>query len=298
MRKIITFIINKIIKRLATVILITDVMCCLSISLLYIQKFSLSGYFGEYAFTWGLPLFLGIIFIFVDLFLVLKTQKWLLSIMGLFIAITSLTYYFVLTEKYDYVFLPETEIVSIDQALCDENNILISLLSNSKYKNHEYVIVYPYSTLGNLNVVEEITKEIPQHDLKTEEAFRQEIKNDFKNSNYDIYYLIDDFFEVNKNSTRLPINTSIENGYYIDTENYLSSFFQDTIDGWTQFHSYHPQALIHISLSKPVYDPQTGYVLIYWEKRGGYIAASGEFCLLRYKDGILTPLQKVEIWIS
>lgn len=79
--------------------------------------------------------------------------------------------------------------------------------------------------------------------------------------------------------------------YYREREK--KSTFVDTKILWDTFNTSHPDVRSIVTISKPAYDPETGYMLIVYEGGG-----TGSIDVYKYENGRLIYLGPYIIWIN
>ena len=174
-----------------------------------------------------------------------------------------------------------------------KDNVIISLILTGEYEGGGYTIVTPQTGL-------------PFHlDFSKPEQIQKHgeyIKNSFRQAGYDIDTLVDRLFERNSKSYRLTLDASPENGYIIDYDGRYAYYFStdnpEWERGWQRLREDYPDAHGITTLSLPVYDPATGFVLAYVGWQGDYVWGEGNLILYRYGDGQLRELFRLMVWIS
>jgi hypothetical protein len=98
--------------------------------------------------------------------------------------------------------------------------------------------------------------------------------------------LVDRFLLVNQQSMNMTLKSSPEDGYYIDYDNKVFQRYYSIVDRirWGLLYS---SIGPNISISHPLYDEQTGLVLVYVDY--GYL---GYIVLLNYENNELTELDR------
>jgi hypothetical protein len=109
--------------------------------------------------------------------------------------------------------------------------------------------------------------------------------------------LVDRLFERNKKPVRLSIESRPKDGYVVDDGRY-QKYFEDGGGGWDEFYKEDPQPWGMTEVMLPVYDQETGLVLVYQGTRSGPLSGSGNVTLYRYEKGALEELDQVEVWAS
>jgi hypothetical protein len=120
--------------------------------------------------------------------------------------------------------------------------------------------------------------------------------------NYDFTPLVKRFLDLNQTGEsvgKLNLDSSIENGYYIDYEDNFSRYgVEHGGYGFEVCRLFHPQATSYTTVSVPAYDPVTGYVIMYI---GGtnirYFGNGGDISIYQYVDGELTYVSGIKLWV-
>jgi len=175
--------------------------------------------------------------------------------------------------NFSYLLLPQQDTIYQENPPIEENTI-ISMILTEQFNNGGYTIVSPYTVMP----------ERPD------------------NTNPDYTNLIEHLFKINQTSEKLNLNSSPQNGYYIDYDEIFSRYqriagLSDVPLRWILFH---PQAESSTKISKPAYDPETGYFLIYIQHVSSSIirpGGSGGIYIYRYKDRELTLADYLWGWI-
>lgn len=152
-----------------------------------------------------------------------------------------------------------------------------------------YTVVAPQTSFGHLD----------PNDHREVERRKKYIQENLKIEGYELSGLIDLLFERNKESVRLSIKASRGNGYVIDYEGERDKYFKNKDGGgWKKWYKDHPTALGFTHVSLPVYDPETGIVLVYEGTMSGPLFGSGGIIAYKYESGQLKQIGYVRLWVS
>jgi hypothetical protein len=140
-----------------------------------------------------------------------------------------------------------------------------------RYEDGKYIVVDANTTYGDFE-----TASVNQY-------LREQQHSDFTN-------LLRLLSENNREQHRLAIDSSIENGYYID-HNEIFSRHNNNTRGYFTTGILHPQVSSFIKVSIPVYEPAAGYVLVYIKTQSNILFkySGGELIYLyEFSGGKLT----------
>jgi hypothetical protein len=77
------------------------------------------------------------------------------------------------------------------------------------------------------------------------------------------YGLVEKFFEKNKKSSRLSLKSDRSKGYVIDYDGRFRRYFEKDGGGWEPWYKENPNAHGMTSVSLPVFDENSGIVMVY-----------------------------------
>ena len=112
------------------------------------------------------------------------------------------------------------------------------------------------------------------------------------------YGLVEKFFEENKKPNRLSLKSDLSKGYVIDYDRKFRRYFEKDGGGWEQWYKENPNAHGMTSVSLPVFDQESGIVLVYKGGQSNWTAGGGSLIVYKYKDGKLEFIKSHMIWIS
>jgi len=163
------------------------------------------------------------------------------------------------------------------------DNTLLSMIFSGQYSNGGFTVIAPETEISHITP-DKINKDYI-------------IKN-FAHNGYKVEQLMELLFIHNENPTLLTLESSPENGYLIDYDESYKKYFQANGGGWQQWYIDHPNANGYTSVSLPVYDPESGFVMIYKGTQTHNRSGSGWIHLYKYLDGKLEYLTGIILWKS
>ena len=110
--------------------------------------------------------------------------------------------------------------------------------------------------------------------------------------------LVEKFFEKNKKSSRLSLKSDLSKGYVIDYDGKFRRYLEKDGGGWERWHKENPNAHGMTSVSLPVFDENSGIVLVYRGGQSNWRGGGGSLIAYKYKDGKLEFIKSHRIWIS
>ena len=170
----------------------------------------------------------------------------------------------------------------------EEYNQILALLLKTNETDGNYTVVDPKTSIGT-------------EFLDTEEEKKNFIINvatRFRNVTYDFSGLAIKLYEINLKYKYLTLQSSIDDGYYVDYDGKFSQYFTKDGGGWEKWHREYPEAHGSTSVSLPAYDPQTGYVLVYIGTQYDWLMGQGVLGLYKYIDGQLINIDFASMWVS
>lgn len=209
----------------------------------YFLAFDLEWGLNNTSLTWGLPLALASTGVIISGITMLKMKNLKYGIIGPGAGIIVMIYMIILLNSYSYVLLPQH---AVQENQISEEDDILSLILSSKFKGNEYTVIAS-------DTVMPVTKSYDMSDLRTKLLAR----------GYDAENLTRKLYIINQKPTRLNINSSIDDGYYVDYDNIFSRYITKAGGGWLRWVLFHPQVSGYTHISAPAYDPETGYILIY-----------------------------------
>lgn len=167
----------------------------------------------------------------------------------------------------------------------EQENQILALVLAQPLPDGGYTVVRPRTTLSPL-------------DLKELKGSRDAVRQGIKIEGYDVGKLFDLLMARNREPFQLTLESSPKDGYVIDYDGKYSNYFANGGGGWEKWRQENPQAHGMTSISRPAYDPEAGVVLIYMGTQADWLAGTGGIVAFRYRDGALTRIGQVMLWIS
>jgi hypothetical protein len=240
-------------KRKGIIILaVINIMAFTLLAIIYYFGFGFDWGDAALASTWGLPVAIISLVVLVVGILTWKKMNWKWGVAGLVAAAMVFVYAGILFNSFSYVLLPQQ--ASHENPPTVEDNITALAIADLLDGNHtpmskgtRYTIVNP-DTEMTLDVASKFT----------------EIKERFDKQGYDFTKLLGSLVELNQTPVRLDIDSSIEDGYYVDYDGKFIRYLEGGgIHSWLlRWQWFRPQVRGVTIVSRPAYDPETGYVLI------------------------------------
>jgi hypothetical protein len=175
----------------------------------------------------------------------------------------------------------ESAFIPENQTWSEETKILKLILANLEIPP-KYAVIEP-QTINPLH----------WHSTKNQdiEKARMSYINFFKSHGYDFTNLVNQLMDKNRESHPLTINSSLENGYFIDYTNHFDKFLymksEDLKYGGENFDMWHkayPDAHRIVRVSLPAYDAEKGYVMVYIYSIDNWLFPSGIIYVYKYES--------------
>jgi len=170
----------------------------------------------------------------------------------------------------------------------EKDNALLDQILQQEFKGGAFTVVDPMADLSHLKA------DKPEDLARSREYVKQGIRIE----GYDIGPLYDQLIQKNQKPVRLTLKSSPENGYLMDYDEKFASYFKSGGGGWEKWHKENPMTQGWTRVSLPAYDGNAGIVLVYLGTQYDWLAGSGYLIAYQYKDGKLTELGRVMLWIS
>lgn len=174
-----------------------------------------------------------------------------------------------------------------------DDNALLAQILRLDYDNGSFAIVDPMAT-SPIDRPEELAE--------AKRYFRKELIKILKKENISIDraridQLLDRLIAKNSKPARLTLNSSRKNGYLIDYNGKYDKYFEKDGGGWEKWSEENPQAWGRIFVSLPVFDKETGFVLVSYSACHRF-GGGGHIVLYKYVEGRLVEQGRVMTWIS
>lgn len=159
-----------------------------------------------------------------------------------------------------------------------DDNTLLALVLREEFSDGEYTIVSPYASIDG--------------SLADEYFMPVQVEG------YEIWPLIERLVEKNKHPTRLTLESSCDDGYVVDYEDEHERYFSENGGGWEKWREDNPSARGLTTVSLPLYDDKTGYLLVYIATTSHYLAGRGDLNIFRLVDGRPKMVGRIMLWVS
>jgi hypothetical protein len=159
--------------------------------------------------------------------------------------------------------------------MTDEEGALLALVLHECYSNNGYTVVSSEAVLRGGD--SEASKKYIQEHLPRAGG------------------LVDRLFDRNKRTTRLSIKSFQKDGYVVDYDGRFGKYFEKNGGGWRKWYEENPNAHGFTTVSLPVYDDESGFVLVYKGTQLDWLAGSGWVILYRYETKELPGCRAIRL---
>jgi hypothetical protein len=280
-------------KKSQKALLVFDISTLITSSWLYYYGFDLQSGIRWQVITWGFPLLVVILMSIAAIVLLIQKKNRIISFISIICAVLSIGYFWVVTYSPSNVLVPDP-VIPEDVEYTEENKILSLVLtsyspkSSSTEDNVSFIVVDPDTPSFSSDTVRDFVSS-------------ESIKSRLHERGYNVDALVDRLFEADKEPSRLKLASSLDGGYFIDYDSYFSWHHETRRGGFLNFYLFrlfHPHAIYGFNVSVPVYDSESGYVLIYREGFFPFVGGSGGVDLFKYEAGEVTFVAQVGGWIT
>jgi hypothetical protein len=174
-----------------------------------------------------------------------------------------------------------------DKMTGQEATILALVLKHS-YTDGGYTVVSPKARLLHMDTAD--SQEVAER--------KKYIRKHLQTEGVDTVKLVDQLFERNKKAVRLSIKSSPKEGYIVDYDGKYEKYFKKDGGGWEKWYKENPKAHGSTTVSLPICDEKSGYVLVYIGTQMHWLAGAGWIILYKYEKGELKELKQLMLWIS
>lgn len=263
-------------RKIVIILSVLNILAFILLAVTYYSGFGFQWGDASTALTWGLPVAIISLIVLIGGIFTWVKMNWKWGAYGLGAVVIIIIYIGVLFGSFSHVLLPK----QVQHENINIENKIISLVVADRLNN------------GNTGNSYSIVKADTEMTIDVA-LYANEIKERLDKQGYDFTNLIDSLIEVNQTSTRLEINSSIEDGYYIDYDGKLFNYlYKGGSDCWLiRWQWFRPQINGVTLVSRPTYDPETGYVLITLFHMGSHPSQNfGNIYAYKYVDGELVFL--------
>jgi len=306
------------------VLVIVNLFALLALGLLYFFVYDLRFALNVNAIISGLPVVAGIAGVITLVFLLIKRKQLRFGVFGIAIAVILLPYLVVLMYHFPALVLPKP--LNKHYIDSEENRLMALVLKDNSASSPSYDFVKPMTSsyfeswkaenVANLkkelnedmkyrySVDFDFSKLIDQLIEANSQSVPLTIKSSFKDGYYIDYYDVmwkwtANFFEISEKAPFDEVKTSKWDfyhrinsrlaDYYRERDPDVGMFIRYPED---VFNTYHPNvSMTNVKISRPAYDPETGYMLIVYEGD-----ANGLIYTYKYENGGLIFIGSLEIW--
>jgi hypothetical protein len=122
----------------------------------------------------------------------------------------------------------------------------------------------------------------------------------FAELGYELSSLVESLFERNATPVEMNIPSSPENGYIIDYDGKYVGYFKNAeiYTAWDNLINDYPEVYALVDISMPVYDPDTGIVIIFTAIQYAPLAGAGWIIAYSYDGNALIEITRLQLWIS
>jgi len=308
-----------------TLLVILNLVALLALGLLYFFVYDLRFALNVNAIISGLPVVAGIAGVITLVFLLIKRKQLRFGAFGIAIAVILMPYLVIFMYQFPTLVLPNP--VNKHYIDSEQNRLMALVLKDMSKAGQGYNFVNPMTSSELESYNSEIAANL-KHDINRDnqafhwanydfsklidqliEANSQSvpltIKSSLKDGYYIDYYDINykwaaNLFEFNEKDPFLDKQASKWDIYH-QVNNWLADYYRERhpdpgiISIWPRyvFNTFHPNvSQTNVKISRPAYDPETGYMLIVYE--GGSI---GLIVIYKYENGSLIYIGSHTIWM-
>ena len=282
---------------LRPVIILVSLVLLAALLVWYFFAFDIQWGFNWPTVTWGLPVLAAAVIAIVCLvrFIQRRQWRWGLSAVAVVALAILYTWLILLFCSYNIVGKP---LNGPEETLDTEDNRIISLVLSEFFGDKPgYRVVDPQLALPYIGTSAEDRKHfggwiqeglfLPY--LQTNPAPSQIGEDYFAD-------FVDRFLLKNTDLGRLTLESSPQEGYYIDYDSKFDRYFEsDQEAGWRRMGFCRPSVGM-ADVSLPLYDEETGLIIIYLGTWDAPIVGSGYIFLLQMQEGELWVISSVLVW--
>jgi hypothetical protein len=172
--------------------------------------------------------------------------------------------------------------------MTDQEATILTLVLKQSFTDGGYTVVSPKARLLHVDTAD--SQEVAER--------KKYIQVHLQTEGVDIAKLVDQLFERNKKAVRLSIKSSPKDGYIVDYDGKYEMYFKKDGGGWEKWYKENPIAHGSTTVSVPIYDEKSGYVLVYIGTQMHWLAGAGWIILYKYEKGELKEVKHLMLWIS
>jgi hypothetical protein len=168
------------------------------------------------------------------------------------------------------------------EKMTEQEGSILALLLQHTYNDWSYTVVTRNSDAIGWN----------DHPA-TIETCKRDIRSALETNGVGVAGLVDRLFARNNKNVRLSIKSSPKDGYIVDYDGGYEKYFKKRGDGWEKWRKERPNAHYFTTVSIPVYDEKSGFVLVEIITVAGSLAGACEVVLYKYEKGAVKELGRV-----
>jgi hypothetical protein len=284
---------------LRPVITVVSLVLLAALLVWYFFAFDIQWGFNWQSITWGLPVLAAAVIVIVCLVRFVRRRKWRWGFSAIVIAACAIlyTWLILLFCSYNIVGKPAN---GPDETLDTEDNRIISLVLSGFFGDEPgYRVVDPQLSLPYIGTSSEDRKHFGgwiQNGLFIPYVQSNPAPSRIGEDNYADF--VDRFLLKNIDLGLLTIESSPQDGYYIDYDSKFARYFESGEEaGWWRMGFCRPSVGM-ADVSLPLYDAETGLIIIYLGTRDAPLVGSGYIFLLQIQEGELRIISNVLVWIA
>ena len=284
---------------LRPVIIVVSLVLLAALLVWYFFAFDIQWGFNWSSVTWGLPVLAAVVIAIICLvrFIQRRRWRWGLSVVAVVALAILYTWLILLFYSYNIVGKP---VNGPDETLDTEDNRIISLVLSEFFGDKPgYRVVDPQLALPYIGTSTEDRKHfggwirngllIPY--MQTDPPLSQIGEDNFVD-------FIDRFIFKNTDLGLLTLESSPQDGYYIDYDSKFARYFESGVEaGWRRMDFCRPSVGM-ADVSLPLYDAETGLIIIYLGTQDAPLIGGGYIFLLQMQEGELRVISSVLVWTA
>ncbi len=170
----------------------------------------------------------------------------------------------------------------------DGDNRILALALTRTYGGDGYTVVHPVTELG------------PGHGHPSDSFSRrrQRVIEQLQIPEVDAASLVDAFIAKNRQSVRLSLPSAPEDGYLVDYDEEYDRYFETGGGGWDRLYAENPRVRGLTSVSLPLWDRESGVVLLYVGTLHDGRDGGGDLIAYQYDGQRLKTITRVNLWVN
>ncbi len=284
---------------LRPVIIAVSLLLLAALLVWYFFAFDIQWGFNWQSITWGLPVLAAAVIAIVCLVRFVRRRKWRWGFSAVAITALAILYTWLILLFYSYNVVGKP-VNGPDETLDTEDNRIISLVLSEFFGDKPgYRVVDPQLALPYIGTSSEDREHFGgwiQNGLFIPYVQSNPAPSRIGEDNFADF--VDRFLLKNITLGLLTIESSPQDGYYIDYDSKFARYFKSGEEaGWRRMSFCRPSVGM-ADVSLPIYDAETGLIIIYLGTRDAPLVGSGYIFLLQMQDGELQIISNVLVWIA